>query len=146
MSLPEVLYSRRKELGLTLKEIAEMVDVSEATVQRWESGNIKNLRQDKIYYFIVKGDSMMPDIHPGDLALVRLQDEVECGEQAETFYPKRDMRNLMSQMAKHAIENNYFDKNYAQYIKLPEMAFITGIHTVLPSRSNASLSLRKERS
>jgi len=42
-------------------------------------------------------------------------------EQADTFYPKRDMRNLMSQMAKHAIENNYFERNYAQYIKLPEL-------------------------
>jgi integrase len=54
-----------------------------------------------------------------DLLVVDMQKVVN--EQAETFYPKRDMRNLMSQMAKHAIENDYHDKNYAQYIKLPEL-------------------------
>ena len=30
------LADRRKALGLTQKEIAELVDVSEATVSRWE--------------------------------------------------------------------------------------------------------------
>ena len=48
MSISVVLRDRRQELGLTLKEIALAVGVSEATVQRWESGNIRNLRQDKI--------------------------------------------------------------------------------------------------
>ena len=44
----KMLYKRRKELGITLRQVANIVGVSEATVQRWESGNIKNLRQDKI--------------------------------------------------------------------------------------------------
>lgn len=48
MSISTVLKQRRKELNLTLAEIAKQVGVSEATVQRWESGNIKNLRHDRI--------------------------------------------------------------------------------------------------
>lgn len=48
MAISKVLHDRRTELQLTLKEIADFVGVSEATVQRWESGAIKNLRQDKI--------------------------------------------------------------------------------------------------
>lgn len=48
MNISDVLKSRRKELGLTLLDIANKVGVSEATVQRWESGNIKNLRQERI--------------------------------------------------------------------------------------------------
>lgn len=48
MSLSSVLTARRKELDLTLKEIADRVGVSEGTVQRWESGNIKNLRHERI--------------------------------------------------------------------------------------------------
>lgn len=48
MSLSTVLKSRRKELGLTLNDIAQYMDVSEATVQRWESGNIKSLRQGRV--------------------------------------------------------------------------------------------------
>lgn len=47
-SLAKVLSARRKELGLTLLQIAEKMNVSEATVQRWESGNIKSLRHEKI--------------------------------------------------------------------------------------------------
>ena len=46
--LSTVLKQRRKELGLTLLQIADAVGVTEATVQRWESGNIKTLRHDKI--------------------------------------------------------------------------------------------------
>lgn len=47
-ALSKVLKLRRSELGLTLAQIAERMDVSEATVQRWESGAIKTMRQDKI--------------------------------------------------------------------------------------------------
>ena len=46
--LSSVLKKRRKELGLTLAQIADQMGVSEATVQRWESGNIKSVRWDKI--------------------------------------------------------------------------------------------------
>lgn len=42
------INERRKQLNLTLKEIAEYVGVSEATVSRWESGNIANMRRDRI--------------------------------------------------------------------------------------------------
>lgn len=47
-NLSTVLSRRRKELGLTLLQIAEKMNVSEATVQRWESGNIKMLRHERI--------------------------------------------------------------------------------------------------
>lgn len=48
-NLSSVLKQRRKELGLTLAQIADMMDVTEATVQRWESGNIKSVRHEKIW-------------------------------------------------------------------------------------------------
>ena len=47
-SISSVLKIRRKELGLTLAQIAEQIGVTEATVQRWESGNIKSLRHERI--------------------------------------------------------------------------------------------------
>lgn len=47
-NLSTVLKQRRKELGLTLAQIANQMGVAEATVQRWESGNIKSIRYDKI--------------------------------------------------------------------------------------------------
>lgn len=42
------LRKRRKELGLTMLEVAKAVGVSEATVSRYESGDIKNMRRDRI--------------------------------------------------------------------------------------------------
>lgn len=38
----------RKKKGLTLLEVAEYLGVQEATVQRYESGNIKNLKHETI--------------------------------------------------------------------------------------------------
>ncbi len=48
MNMSERLKNRRKELNLTMFEVAQKVGVSEATVSRWESGNIANMRRDKI--------------------------------------------------------------------------------------------------
>lgn len=42
------LKARRKELGLNQNDIATYVGVSEATVSRWESGDIANIRQSRI--------------------------------------------------------------------------------------------------
>lgn len=46
--LPARLKSRRKELGLTLLQVAKRVGTTEATVQRWENGAVKTLRYDSI--------------------------------------------------------------------------------------------------
>jgi transcriptional regulator with XRE-family HTH domain len=42
------LRQRRKELGLTMKQVTDAVGVSEATISRYESGNIRNMRRDRI--------------------------------------------------------------------------------------------------
>ncbi|MDY4191305.1 MAG: helix-turn-helix transcriptional regulator [Oscillospiraceae bacterium] len=48
MSIASLIRVRRKSLGLTLLDVAKKVGVSEATVQRWETGSIKNMGQDKV--------------------------------------------------------------------------------------------------
>ena len=42
------LKQRRLELGLTMLEVAKIVGVSEATISRYESGDIKAMRCDKL--------------------------------------------------------------------------------------------------
>lgn len=42
------LKQRRLELGLTMKEIATAVGVSESTVSRWEAGNIANMKKNRL--------------------------------------------------------------------------------------------------
>ena len=44
----EALSNRRRELGLTLGDVAKHVGVSTGTVSRWESGEIDNMRRDRI--------------------------------------------------------------------------------------------------
>ena len=48
MKVNELIANRRKELGLTLEEVAEKVGVSKSTVKKWESGYIKNMRRDNM--------------------------------------------------------------------------------------------------
>lgn len=48
MELKDLIKSRRLALNLTLEEVAAQVGVSKATVSRWESGNISNMRRDRI--------------------------------------------------------------------------------------------------
>lgn len=48
MSFEDRIFNRRIELGLTLEEIAAKVGVAASTISRWESGEIKNQRRDKI--------------------------------------------------------------------------------------------------
>lgn len=48
-SLPERIKKRRLSLGLTLVQVANALGVKEATAQRYESGQIKNVKHDTIY-------------------------------------------------------------------------------------------------
>lgn len=49
MGIDKIIRLRRKKLGLTMKELAAKVGVSEGTVSRWESGSIKEIRGEKIF-------------------------------------------------------------------------------------------------
>lgn len=42
------IKSLRMELGLTLEEVGKIVGVGKSTVRKWESGQIANMRRDKI--------------------------------------------------------------------------------------------------
>ena len=48
MEMYQKIKNRRAELGLTLEEIGNYVGVGKSTVRKWESGQIANMRRDKI--------------------------------------------------------------------------------------------------
>ena len=48
VNIGKLIHDRRIELGMTMKELGEKCDVSEATISRYESGNIKNMRRDVV--------------------------------------------------------------------------------------------------
>lgn len=90
------LAERRKEMGLTQREVAEAVGVAEATVSRWESGEIANMRRDKIAAlakvlhcspnFVMTGETASaPSIPPGfeplpEMESVPLVGRIACGQ------------------------------------------------------------------
>lgn len=48
MKTKDFIKKKRQSLGMTMKQLAEKVGVSEATISRWESGNIGNMRRDNL--------------------------------------------------------------------------------------------------
>ena len=48
MNIKDIIKQKRLECGYTMKELAERVGVSEATVSRWESGNLATMKHTKI--------------------------------------------------------------------------------------------------
>ncbi|QUI22730.1 helix-turn-helix transcriptional regulator [Vallitalea pronyensis] len=48
MALNDNIKKRRLELGMTLETLANMVDTTRQTIQRYESGVISNIPQEKI--------------------------------------------------------------------------------------------------
>ena len=46
--LQDRIKDKRLSLGLTLLEVADLLGVKEATMQRYESGEIKNIKHDTI--------------------------------------------------------------------------------------------------
>lgn len=73
-----ILRDRRKELGYTMKEIADMVGVSEATISRWESGDIANMRRDRIAK-LAKALRLSPSVIMG------WDDDLKNGQQEEYY-------------------------------------------------------------
>jgi len=48
MNTNDLIKMRRLDLNMTMKELAIKVGVSEGTISRWESGDIENMKRDKI--------------------------------------------------------------------------------------------------
>ena len=48
MDTKDIIKQKRLEKNLTMKKLGEFVGVSEATISRWESGNIATMKQTKI--------------------------------------------------------------------------------------------------
>jgi len=81
--LGKKLQKRREELGLTLEDVGKKVGVGRSTVQRWESGLIKNMRSDKIRK-LAEALQMDPvELVPGPVEYKTLH--VETAQQKSAF-------------------------------------------------------------
>ena len=93
--MKDILRYRRFDLGLTLKEVADKVGVSEATVSRWESGDIANMRRDRIAAL-----ASVLDVSPGVIMGWEGPDnkgyyiDPQTAEIAQQIYEDKELRAL----------------------------------------------------
>lgn len=104
MNIGNIIYNRRKELGLTLEEVGDVVGVNKSTVKKWESGDISNMRRDKIALL-----AKALKINPVDLvngSETELSDEdTELAEYLEELKNRSELRMLFK-LAKNATKDD----------------------------------------
>lgn len=101
-SMKDIIKHRRIALGLTQAELAEAVGVNEATVSRWESGNIEDMRRSRIIALakvlrlspnILMGWKDEEDFKLGNLLLMQDDDLIEVIKTL-TNLPQEQLTNL----------------------------------------------------
>lgn len=107
------LKKRRLELGLTMLEVAKIVGVSEATISRYESGEIKNMRSDRInkYAKALSIDSSL------------LIEEIEWDKTVEELNKEFENRNnlLKAYLDKVFDDEDSKDLAHALILQLPRL-------------------------
>ena len=100
MEVNDFIRKRRIELGLMMQDVADAVGVSEATVSRWESGHIDNMRRDKIYAL-----SRVLQVSP--LVILGMRDYEEDEDKKEEDRLKRftDAISTMNEAEQEELEN-----------------------------------------
>ena len=83
MEIKKLLKEARKKQGLTMKQVAEMVGVSESTISRWESGVIANMTREKI---VLLSDAL--HISPSDI-MGWTEEPTEVEQVQDELYEKR---------------------------------------------------------
>jgi transcriptional regulator with XRE-family HTH domain len=93
MEVKDIIKNRRNELGMTMREVAEAVGVSEATISRWESGDIENMRRDKIAA-LASALKMSPSVIMGWEEPPAYYLNEETAQIAQELFDNKDMRVL----------------------------------------------------
>ena len=95
------LKSRRQALNMTLKEVAELVGVSEGTVSRWEREEITNLKREHIQkYALALGMSPLEIMATEDSphTIVELESQEEQMKRIVAYW------NALNQVGKAKVE------------------------------------------
>lgn len=106
MKTNELIAARRKELGMTLEEVAQTVGVGKSTVKKWESGYIKNMRRDKMA-LLAKALKLSPldllsDEVPTDKQSIHCLPELTKSDEREI---ESDLEDMMNAVASAAYDN-----------------------------------------
>ena len=92
MDIGAKLKNRRLSLGLTLEEVGNAVGVGKSTVRKWETGDIANMRRDKIA-------NLADALHTSPAYIMGWSDDPEAIEK-----PAPTPENELTDLQKQAIE------------------------------------------
>jgi transcriptional regulator with XRE-family HTH domain len=113
MGVKDIIKNRRIELNMTMKEVADKVGVSEGTVSRWESGDIANMRRDKIMAL-----AKVLDLSPN---VIMEWDDTEP-EQEQHYYLDDDAREMAEFMFTNPEYKVLFDAS--RKVKKEDIEFV----------------------
>lgn len=113
MDVKDILKNRRLEKQLTLDDVGHLVGVSAATISRWESGDIANMKRDKIVK-LAKALDISPAIIMGWDETIssndtqqRLDPDVRRIERARQKMPEADKKFMMDML----------ERSFSEYFK-----------------------------
>lgn len=116
MKVNEIIRKRRKELGLTLKDVATELGVSESLISRYESNDVKNMGIDKLIplakvlkctpaFLMGAEDDPKPAVKEVRITSVTRKDYINKIEE------ERQNRNLSIKRAKEFFDTNTWVKD-----------------------------------
>lgn len=108
MDIKNILRNKRKELGLTMKEVADACSVSEATVSRWESGNIGDMKRSRIA-------ALANVLHISPSIIVGYADDEDLYQQLDMSYIKVPLYAPIS-----CGNGAFVDDNILDYVAVPD--------------------------
>lgn len=114
----ERIRQRRQQLGLTLAQVAEKLTIKEATMQRYESGEIKNIKHETI-----TGLAEILQCSPSYLmgwssSLLSREDLIEVKE--GVFVSSRDYADHTDTLAAHFDGEEYTEDELTEIRKFAE--------------------------
>lgn len=111
MTIGEKISVRRKELGLTLEDVGKYVGVTKATVKKWETGYIANMRRDKIALL-----AKILKIPPTEF--INENEEPEEKSNISYIYPKNEVYSIPLFESVSAGFGAYADSEVLEYIPI----------------------------
>lgn len=122
MEIKDIIKNRRLELGLTMKELAAKIGVSESAVSRWESGNISNMKRDKVALLSkvlgIPLDVLMgwdPDEAPNDHSDEYLFDD-DAKELAQFLFDHPEYKSVFDAVRKVKKDDIQFVKDFMERV------------------------------
>ena len=121
MNVKDIIREKRLALGMTMKEVADKVGVSEATISRWESGEIANMRRGAIFS-LAKALNISPNEIMGWETTDTLPQSTPAPDPASILLDDEEIRSL----ARNGLENlppEQAEKKKAQFKKIMSVVF-----------------------